>query len=442
MNQAFIDHYRCPKEFANFSLAGKLSEDSGFFRFGEEAICYGQSATGFRVCVAENSLHDTLQDVTICGSTIQLSFDPTQIIENLRRERYRTNSYSIEKGLVRDIYYLVRPFLPFALRRHLQRFYFRGWRTLSFPVWPVDTSVERILERLLVLQLRVQNVTRIPFIWFWPEGYEGCAILTHDIETARGLEFCPELMKINDSFGIKSSFQIIPEGRYEISDASLSEFRDRGFEVNIHDLNHDGNLFTDRKRFVRRAARINEYVKRYAALGFRSGASYRNLEWYDAFSFSYDMSVPNVAHLEPQRGGCCTIFPYFIGDLLELPLTTTQDYSLFHILGDYSTKLWKHQLTIILEKHGLASFLIHPDYIIEERTRNTYLALLDHLSRLRSEKRIWLALPRDVSTWWRQRSQMRLVHDGGAWRIEGAGKERARIACALLVEDQLSYVVK
>ena len=60
------------------------------------------------------------------------------------------------------------------------------------------------------------------------------------------------------------------------------------------------------------------------------------------------MSVPNVAHLEPQRGGCCTVMPYFIGDILELPLTTTQDYSLFHILGDYSIALWKQQIELIL----------------------------------------------------------------------------------------------
>jgi hypothetical protein len=26
--------------------------------------------------------------------------------------------------------------------------------------------------------------------------------------------------------------------------------------------------------------------------------------------FAYDMSIPNVAHLDPQRGGCCTIMPF------------------------------------------------------------------------------------------------------------------------------------
>ena len=92
---------------------------------------------------------------------------------------------------------------------------------------------------------------------------------------------------------------------------------------------------------------------------------YREQQWYDAFEFSYDMSVPNVAHLEPQRGGCCTVMPYFVGKILELPLTTIQDYSLFHILGDYSISLWQQQIDAIREQNGLITFLAHPDYLDE-----------------------------------------------------------------------------
>ncbi len=36
-------------------------------------------------------------------------------------------------------------------------------------------------------------------------------------------------------------------------------------------------------------------------------------------------------------------FPYFVGKILEIPLTTSQDYSLFQILNDYSIDLWKKQ---------------------------------------------------------------------------------------------------
>lgn len=441
MNQAFVERYRCPAEFADFTLRGELSKDSGFFRFGPDAICYGQGSMGFRTQVTGNGLYDAFQDVAINGSSVQLNFDPTQVIENLQWERYTVKPRMTEKEWVRSAYYLLRPLLPLPVRKYLQRSYFRDWRAITFPSWPVDTSVERILERLLCLLLKAQVADRIPFIWFWPDGYNSCAMVTHDVETASGLAFCPALMDMEDSFGIKSSFEFVPEGRYAVSRATLELIRDRGFEINIHDFNHDGRLFWDRNLFLERALRINQYAEEYNARGFRSGIMYRNPDWYDAFSFSYDMSIPNVAHLEPQRGGCCTVLPFFIDGILELPLTASEDYSLFHILGDYSIELWKQQLNLIGERHGLASFLVHPDYIIEKRARKTYSALLDHLSQLRSERGIWMALPGEVNDWWRQRSEMSLVREADGWRIEGAGKERARIAYATRVGDQLSYVV-
>jgi len=133
--------------------------------------------------------------------------------------------------------------------------------------------------------------------------------------------------------------------------------------------------------------------------------------------------------------------PYFVGKILELPLTTTQDYSLFHILGDYSIDLWKQQVELILEQNGLMSFVSHPDYINEGRARGVYLDLLAYLSRLRADGKTWMALPRDVDHWWRSRQQMRLIAEGETWKIEGPDSDRARIAYARLNGDQLVYDV-
>jgi hypothetical protein len=155
------------------------------------------------------------------------------------------------------------------------------------------------------------------------------------------------------------------------------------------------------------------------------------------------MSVPNVAHLEPQRGGCCTVMPYFIGKTLELPLTTAQDYTLFHILGDYSIELWKRQIDLILSANGLVSLLTHPDYLIDEHTLSVYRELLAYLSQqLRSRRKLWFALPSEVDSWWRSRSQMTLVRDGQSWRVNGADADRARIAYATLKDGELSYRVE
>jgi hypothetical protein len=140
------------------------------------------------------------------------------------------------------------------------------------------------------------------------------------------------------------------------------------------------------------------------------------------------MSVPNVAHLDPQRGGCCTVMPYFIGKILELPLTMTQDYTLFHILNRESIDLWKSQIDLIMEKHGLISFNIHPDYLDGASKRTVFEALLKHLSDLRSEKGVWITTPGEINRWWRQRSEMNLVKSGSDWRVEGPGSERACVA--------------
>jgi hypothetical protein len=61
---------------------------------------------------------------------------------------------------------------------------------------------------------------------------------------------------------------------------------------------------------------------------------------------------------------------------------------------------------------------------------------------MREERRIWIALPREVDRWWRERSQMNVVCDGNKWRIEGRGKERARVAFASVVGHELAFTVE
>ncbi len=443
MNRTLVDYYRCPEEFARCVQYGDSPSPMGYFRFGAGATCYG-SITKCEVHPnVTNELHDAFNDALVQPGTLRLSFDPDQAVDNLRLERYCGTSpqpHTLhDSPLIRNLYYLVRPILGVSVRRHMQRLRLRGWRSISFPSWPVDRTVELLHETLLCLHLQSHKGAEIPFIWFWPKGLSSCVTVTHDVETAKGRDFCPALMDLDESFGIKSSFQLIPEGRYSVSTSLLERIRSRGFEVNIHDLNHDGHLFDTETQFLRRARRINQYGREYGAKGFRAGALYRHPDWYGALDFSYEMSVPNTAHLDPQRGGCCTVMPYFIGNLLEIPLTTTQDYSLFHILNDYSIALWQQQLDLIGQSHGIATFNIHPDYVIDPKPRATYVQLLEHLARLCSERKIWLALPGEVDSWWRSRAQMRIVRRHDEWTIEGPNSERAHLAYARLGDHGIEY---
>jgi hypothetical protein len=440
-----LSHYYRVRADSLGSIAGaKPSGDTGFFQFGPGTVCFGESSSCVSRKIGKSGRYDASESIRFAESEIHLPFDPTAVIENLRRERYEGRLVpGLERIASQDwilaAYYSLRGILPVAVRRKLQQIYLSGWKDRPFPAWPVDFTVDTLHEKLLRLSMEASDCRRVPFIWFWPDGASNCLILTHDVETSAGRDFTSQLIDLDETYGFRSSFQVVPESRYEVSETYVRNIRNRGCEFNIHDLNHDGLLYRERAEFLRRAKKINEYCRRYGARGFRAGSMYRNPDWYDAYEFSYDMSMPNVAHLEPKRGGCCTVFPFFVGNILEIPLTTSEDYSVFHILNQDSIALWKNQLNLVRQRNGLMSVLAHPDYLIGSRNRKAYESLLDHLRQMVSGKEVWTALPGEVDEWWRARSKMNLIQKDGDWVIEGPGNDRARIAYAVLDGERLVY---
>jgi len=439
---AISNYYRIPESSITFHRNNRPQAEPGFFKF--DAIpCFGRCSVPVAQ-TADGHLIDCGSSAQVVAGVLSLDFDPDELAENFRRERYvdtrrRSALSRVLHRSVRGVYYGLRPLLPVAVRKHIQRAYASGWRDVVFPQWPLDASLDMLFERLLLLAMESAGVDRLPFIWFWPDGHRAAAIVTHDVETTAGRDFCSRLMGLNESYGMRASFQVVPEQRYEVPETFLDEIRERGFEVNIHDLNHDGSLFFEKDELVRRAAKINDYGRRFGALGFRSAVLYRNLDWFGALDFVYDMSVPNSAPLDPQRGGCCTVMPYFIGDLVELPLTTIQDYSLFHVLGTYEMEIWERQIKSVLSHYGLLSFLVHPDYVIESGAQDAYRRLLERLRSCAAQYDCWLPLPREVARWWKQRHEMKLVKSSAGWEIQGDGAEHARVAWAMADRGRLIY---
>jgi hypothetical protein len=435
------NYFKCSDQLLSLGVDDNLSSRPGFFRFGSDTVCYGKTSAGSLSPTPDADLFDASASIRKNGAGVILPFDPEELIRNLREEWYARNSTQDVRNnpLVRYLYYAVRPWLSLPLRKNLQRLYLRGWERLPFPKWPVDRTVDCLMEQLAIISLKAKGIEEFPFIWFWPDAADACAIMTHDVEERVGKDFCSQLMDFDDSCGVPASFQVVPEERYSVEPEFLDQIRSRGFEVNVQDLNHDGRLFQEKSEFENRAKAINRYGRQYQALGFRSAVLYRNQEWFDRLDFEYDMSVPNVAHLDPQRGGCCTVMPYFVGELLELPVTTTQDHTLFNVMNDFSTNLWERQIQYILSHHGLMSFIVHPDYILSQQAQSSFKRLLSLLAKARDEDNVWVALPRDVNRWWRQRNQMTLAYKDGEWRVEGEGSDRARVAFASLQGDRLVY---
>ncbi|MDR3763333.1 MAG: hypothetical protein P4M01_04485 [Acidobacteriota bacterium] len=438
MTNELTKYFQLPDSLFTVSSEQDAASPRGFFTFGDGVTLYGrcrQVSPG-----PEGTLPDALSFASGCEGVVRLPFDFDEVVHDMRWEEYvPASSERMLRGSVRMAYYMLRPFMSVRIRKYLQRIYLSGWQRVTFPHWPVERSVDTLMERTLALGMKSIGASSVPFIWFWPEGHQSCAIVTHDVETTAGRDFCSTLMDIDESCGMKSSFQVVPEERYTVPEEYLESIRQRGFEVNVHDLNHDGMLYRNEETFRQRVVEINRYGKEFRARGFRAGVMYRNQRWFHLLDFEYDMSVPSVAHLEPQRGGCCTNLPYFMDNLVELPLTTTQDYALFHLVNSRSMKIWETQIAALHQHHALISVLTHPDYLMEPWSRELYLRLLRHIAEFAKNDGMWLALPGAVNDWWRYRNGLKLKADGQGWRIEGDAEGRARIAYAILDGDGIRY---
>lgn len=300
-------------------------------------------------------------------------------------------------------FYRVKRFVPRSVQLAARRRLVRRQRNPEFPRWPLDESVARLLRFYATCLLRSAATGELPFRWFWPRGRRAALILTHDVESAEGLRLAVELADLEESRGFRSSFNLVADW-YPIDWGIVRELRGRGFELGVHGVHHDRSLFSSRRAFEEQQPALRDMAGRLGAVGFRSPATHRVIDWLADLPFGYDCSVPHSDPFEPQPGGCSSLWPYFLGGLVELPYTLPQDHTLFTLLGERSSDLWRAQLERIEEEHGLAQMLTHPDpgYLGDRDKRRLYADFLDFA---RERTSLWRALPREVASWWRHRDR-------------------------------------
>lgn len=147
MNSALLDYYRSPETSVRFSLPDPVSDRAAYFRWGGDTICYGRPASGIPAGDTSKDLYDVASHVTTQKGRVFLPFDPDEVINNLRVERYAAHLRrpgGLLHSITRQTYYALRPYLSVPIWKHLQRFRLRDWKTLLFPQWPVDCTVDRI----------------------------------------------------------------------------------------------------------------------------------------------------------------------------------------------------------------------------------------------------------------------------------------------------------
>jgi hypothetical protein len=298
---------------------------------------------------------------------------------------------------LRDIYYDMKPLVPRALRLAIRRAYAGAQRRRASGTWPIDEAA-----------------AAPPPAWpQWPCGARFAFVLTHDVEGEAGLNRCEALAELEMRLGVRSSFNFVPEGEYRVSSSLRAALAERGFEVGVHDLHHDGKLYRSRAAFAASARRINEYLSSWGAVGFRSAFMLHNLDWLKDLDVLYDASTFDVDPFEPQPDGARTIFPFWVprtdrDGYVELPYTLPQDSTLFLVLGETTSDVWKAKLDWLASRGGMALLNVHPDYITFDgrARRSEYPAgLYEEFLKYtvdRYGRCAWFALPRDVALYVRE----------------------------------------
>jgi peptidoglycan/xylan/chitin deacetylase (PgdA/CDA1 family) len=360
------------------------------------------------------------------GTTV-LPFDPGEVISNFWNERYlayaRPAALSHLSEVARRGYYWARPLLPRRVQMSMRRSFSRVQSKAGFPRWPVETALHDFYDYLFKLIADIANEP-IPYIGMWPREWAWALILTHDVEAQVGYTKLPELLRVEVEAGYRSSWNFVPQNRYVVDDQLVETLTEQGFEVGVHGYNHDGRDISSLATLRRRLPAIRAYAERWQATGFRSPGTLRSAELMPLLGFDYDSSYTDTAPFEPQAGGCCTWLPYKIEDLVELPITLTQDHTLFDLLGYRDAKLWVEKARFLRSRGGMAVVLTHPDYVDLPHLLDAYRELLAEFA---DDPTAWKALPRDVSAWWRRRGDSHLVEVDGRWTVAGPAKREARV---------------
>jgi hypothetical protein len=299
----------------------------------------------------------------------------------------------------RRLYYLLKPLLPRALTVRLRQAHKDGARRGFRLGWPIEDRYARFLWETAGHLMDRAGERELPFVHFWPHGRRFALVLTHDIETAEGQAWVPVVAGLEERLGFRSSFNFVAE-RYPVDPGLVRDLRDRGFEVGVHGLKHDGRKLRSRRAFERRSHKINAHLQASGAVGFRSPLTHRNPEWMQSLQIEYDSSFFDSDPFEPIPGGTMSLWPFLMGRFVELPYTLPQDFTLTDVLGERSARTWLEKTAFIARFSGMALLNTHPDYLRDPARWRPYQEFLERMAGAADH---WHALPREVARWWRRR---------------------------------------
>jgi len=236
-------------------------------------------------------------------------------------------------------------------------------------------------------------------------GKKYALMITHDVDTSKGLRRAKKLKKIEHKYDVPSAWYL-PSKRYKLDSEVLKELVNHG-EIGVHGIEHNGKLnrlpinkliekFSEAKQTLERI--IGERIE-----GFRAPLLQHNIKILQALrdtGYVYDTSIPTW---EPRHSatmkehGIGTIYPLTLEGITEIPVTLPQDHQLLCVLGLNSKEViqkWMNIINAIKEIGALCIILMHPEYeLADPETLSIYEELLNIIV---SDKEVLVSLPKTL----------------------------------------------
>ena len=335
------------------------------------------------------------------GKKIIFNFDPDECIEYLLSERYITKKRPL---------YTFFPFhyhkFPFRIALTKIKYFFLKKNFVDFPSWPIDTSVEAIRYMFLnSLKLVSKNVLTSPL---WPDNKKFGVSVTHDIDTEEGFDSIKPFLEIEKKLGITSCINIVPQ-YYKISQNLIDTLKSDGFEIGIHGYNHSNKLpYLTKKQIIKRFNCCKAFIRKNGAKGFRSPSlllSERLIGILPSY-FIYDSSIPDTERYlaDSKASGCCSVFPFLRGRIIEIPLTVPMDATMIcaGFTPEQIYKIWLKKAEWIKKVGGLVLITTHPEkhYSGKKSMLKIYGRIL---KLLRKDKDAHFDLPKHIAQTFRKR---------------------------------------
>lgn len=268
--------------------------------------------------------------------------------------------------------------------------------------WPIESRLDQHLRETWAAAAQSCGADLVP-----PDygGKRTAVLLTHDIDSETDSASLESVLEIEKLHAVCAAIGFVPAITWPTEEFARSLVAD-GHEVYWHDIRHDARLpYSDGESITNEFDRTLDGSPwaRDVMRTFRSGQLLmsRALHREVRLRFDVDMSFPDTEMHGPygQTAGCGTVYPFWIGTTLELPVTLPQDVYLRHVhrlSPDEMLDLWTKKLEYIIEAGGIATLAVHPGWVGPRRSE-MQRAFATFIERVANDDRVLITTPLGVA---------------------------------------------